>query len=85
MSTHGPDLLEALASAAGCDYLSDLRLPSRRAALRLAVQGCAAADYPAGQWREALSYLCNASFPSLPADKAREKLLSVLVGGTPGR
>ncbi|GKI15810.1 hypothetical protein CE91St44_22950 [Oscillospiraceae bacterium] len=84
MRTQDPDLLETLAAAAGCDYLSDLRLPTHRAALRLAVQGCAAEDYPARQWQEALGYLCGASPSSLPADQAREKLLGFL-GGKPAR
>ena len=84
MRTQDPDLLETLAAAAGCDYLSDLRLPAHRAALRLAVQGCAAEDYPTRQWQEALGYLCGASPSSLPADQAREKLLGFL-GGQPAR
>lgn len=84
MRTHDPDLLEALAAAAGCDYLSDLRLPAHRAALRLAVQDCAAADYPACQWQEALGYLCDAPSSSLPADQVREKLL-VFLGQKPSR
>jgi len=46
-----PDLLEALAELAGCDYLSDLRNPRFLTAVRGALEQIPAEAYPAAQWR----------------------------------
>lgn len=78
MHTQVPDLLELLSTAAGCDYLSDLRQPGHFPALRRAVRACAAADYPARQWREALAYVRGAQTGDIPAEQARQQLLAYL-------
>ncbi|WP_195376478.1 hypothetical protein [Anaerotruncus rubiinfantis] len=59
-------LLDDLAQAAGCDYLSDLRCsPFYRYPLYLALADFPAEEYSAKKWNEAASYVLGqpARFP----------------------
>ena len=59
-------LLERLATATGCEYLSDLHASSRLPLLREAIAGCAGRDYPLADWTDAVQYITGetASFSS---------------------
>ncbi len=50
-------LLERLATATGCEYLSDLHASSRLPLLREAIAGCAGRDYPLAEWTDAVQYI----------------------------
>lgn len=72
------NLLEDLAAAAGCDYLSDLHLSSHLPAVRRAVSSISAARYPLCQWQEALAYLCGIHTRFSTERGARAQLLAGL-------
>ena len=70
-----PDLLEALAELAGCDYLTDLRNPRFLPAVRGALEQIPAEAYAAAQWREAACYLSCPRLMNESAVKIRRGLL----------
>lgn len=75
MATGSLDLLEYLARAAGCEYLSDLRCRASGAMLEDALRAVAAERFPAEQWREALYYLTGRASPLPDAPGCRQALL----------
>lgn len=72
------DLLERLAALAGCEYLSDLGRPQRRAALLRAVRQTPPEDFSSQEWREARSYLLSEPVGEGTAQSHRQALLDAL-------
>lgn len=73
------ELLEYLAHACGCAYLSDLRGLRLPAARVQAVLGAAARGaYPCAQWREAAEYLAGQPAGALDERDARAYIAQAL-------
>lgn len=69
------ELLEYLACAIKCEYLSDLRCRAPAAAVGEALRAIPPQAFPAEQWREAASYLTGEDCDGLDSGACRRRLL----------
>lgn len=71
-----PSLLDMLAEAAGCPFISDLRHITGKERLQFVrkLEGISPGDYPLPVWNDALDYLISAP-PQASPDAARERLI----------
>lgn len=75
-----PDLLDQLANAAGCLYVSDLHQAGKLPQVQLAVSHCPADRYSISEWTEAVQYIGGQSLSFQSSEEARGYLLG-LTGG----
>lgn len=73
------DLLDYLAAFAGCDYISDLRLPDFREQIHTALTQISPEQFPAAQWHEAAHYLLS---DPPPANETSDRILCLLLDAT---
>ena len=73
------DLLGYLAAFAGCDYISDLRLPAFRKQIHAALTQISPEQFPTAQWQEAARYLLS---DPPPAEETSDRILRRLLDAT---
>lgn len=73
-TSDGINLLEHLASATDCMFLSDLHAAARLPLIREAVSGCSAQSYPLRDWIDAARYISGETVTFQTQEEAKAYL-----------
>lgn len=79
------DLLDQLAAASGCMYLSDLHQAGKLPQVQLAASRCPADNYSLTEWAEAVQYIGGQPVSFRSSEEARRYLLSLTSPPSKGR